>query len=62
MLIVEVERAKEPPIDTRRVLSPLVPAHVLPSLLARPTELDRFGEDGGRNEEATGSGAGQSVG
>lgn len=25
-------------------------------------ELDRFGRDGGRNEEATGGGAGQSVG
>lgn len=40
VLIVEVERAKEPPIDTRRVLSPLVPAHVLPSLrLVRPSSI-----------------------
>lgn len=40
MLIVEEERAKEPPIDTRRVFSPLVPAHVLPSLqLVRPSSI-----------------------
>lgn len=34
------------PSNTRRVLSSLVPPHVLPSLQLRPTELDRFGEGG----------------
>jgi len=55
-----------PPTDIRRhtvehrLLSLPLPRFTVP-LTRRPTVLDRVG-GGGRNEEATGSGAGQSVG
>lgn len=62
MLIAEEERAKEPPSEhPLSILSSRSRScFTVPS--ARPTELDRSGGDGGRNEEATGGGAGQSVG
>jgi len=62
VLIVEEERAKEPPIEHPLGIFFSHSRSCCTVPLARPTELNRIGGDGGRNEEATGSGAGQSVG
>lgn len=62
VLIVEEERAKEPPIDSHGFSLLSFPLMFYRPFSSSATELDRFGGDGGRNEEATGGGAGQSVG
>ncbi|KYM80011.1 hypothetical protein ALC53_09537 [Atta colombica] len=62
VLIVEEERAKEPPIEHPLGIFFSHSRSCCTVPLVRPTELNRIGGDGGRNEEATGSGAGQSVG